>query len=235
MTGWLVALAGVDFKIEAIALPLVGVGMVLHLTAQGRRRGALGLALAGFGTLFLGIDVLRDAFSGVGAALDLPAFGGGALALVAQVLTGAAMTVLMQSSSAALAVALTAAQGGVLPLEAAAAVVVGANLGTTVKALLAAIGATPNAKRAALGHVIFNLLTAGVALLILPFLLAGILALGAALRLEAGPAPTLALFHTVFNLLGVVLMWPLAARLARFLEQPFPHRRGGSRTAALPR
>jgi phosphate:Na+ symporter len=232
MTGWLVALAGVDFKIEAIALPLVGVGMVLHLTAQGRRRGALGLALAGFGTLFLGIDVLRDAFSGVGAALDLPAFGGGALALVAQVLTGAAMTVLMQSSSAALAVALTAAQGGVLPLEAAAAVVVGANLGTTVKALLAAIGATPNAKRAALGHVIFNLLTAGVALLILPFLLAGILALGAALRLEAGPAPTLALFHTVFNLLGVVLMWPLAARLARFLEGRF---RTGEEDRARPR
>jgi phosphate:Na+ symporter len=232
MTGWLVALAGVDFKIEAIALPLVGVGMVLHLTAQGRRRGALGLALAGFGTLFLGIDVLRDAFSGVGAALDLPAFGGGALALIAQVLTGAAMTVLMQSSSAALAVALTAAQGGVLPLEAAAAVVVGANLGTTVKALLAAIGATPNAKRAALGHVIFNLLTAAVALLILPYLLAGILALGAALRLEAGPAPTLALFHTVFNLLGVLLMWPLAARLARFLESRF---RTGEEDRARPR
>jgi phosphate:Na+ symporter len=232
MTGWLVALAGVDFKIEAIALPLVGVGMVLHLTAQGRRRGALGLALAGFGTLFLGIDVLRDAFSGVGAALDLPAFGGGALALIAQVLTGAAMTVLMQSSSAALAVALTAAQGGVLPLEAAAAVVVGANLGTTVKALLAAIGATPNAKRAALGHVIFNLLTAAVALLILPWLLAGILALAAALRLEAGPAPILALFHTVFNLLGVLLIWPLAARLARFLEGRF---RTGEEDRARPR
>ena len=222
MTGWLVALAGVDIRIEAYALPLVGIGMVLHLTAgQGQRRGPLGLALAGFGTLFLGIDVLRDAFSGVGSQLDLPDFGGGPAALVLQVFAGATLTVLMQSSSAALAVALTAAQGGVLPIEAAAAVVVGANVGTTVKALLAAIGATPNAKRAALGHVLFNLLTAAVALAILPALLAAILGARNALGLESGPAVTLALFHTAFNVLGVLLMWPLAGRLAAFLERRF--------------
>ncbi len=222
MTGWLVALAGVDIRIEAYALPLVGIGMVLHLTAgQGQRRGPLGLALAGFGTLFLGIDVLRDAFSGIGSQLELPDFGRGPAALVVQVLAGATLTVLMQSSSAALAVALTAAQGGVLPIEAAAAVVVGANVGTTVKALLAAVGATPNAKRAALGHVLFNLLTAAVALAILPALLAAILAARDALGLESGPTVTLALFHTAFNVLGVLLMWPLADRLAAFLERRF--------------
>lgn len=222
MTGWLVAIAGVDLRIEAYALPLVGIGMVLHLTAgQGQRRGPLGLALAGFGTLFLGIDVLRDAFAGVGSELELPGVGSGPLALVAQVLAGAALTVLMQSSSAALAVALTAAQGGVLPIEAAAAAVVGANVGTTVKALLAAAGATPNARRAALGHVLFNLLTAAVALAILPALIAGILAARTALDLDSGPAVTLALFHTVFNVLGVLLMWPLADRLAAFLGGRF--------------
>ncbi|HSM21416.1 MAG TPA: Na/Pi symporter, partial [Rubrivivax sp.] len=144
---------------------------------------------------------------------------------------GVLLTVLMQSSSAALAVALTAAQGGLLPLEAAAAMVVGANVGTTATALLAAVGATPNARRAAAGHVAFNLLTGVVALAILPVLLSAIVAAAELVDIDAAPAATLALFHTVFNLLGVLLMWPLAGRLARFLEQRF---RSGEEDLARP-
>jgi len=131
------------------------------------------------------------------------------------------MTVMMQSSSASLTIALTAAQGGLISIESAAAVVIGANVGTTVTALIAAIGATPNAKRAAGAHVLFNLLTAIVALLLLPWLIALIGLLRAWLELDAAPAATLALFHTVFNLLGVALMWPLVGRLTQFLERRF--------------
>ncbi|MDP2110356.1 MAG: Na/Pi cotransporter family protein [Thiobacillus sp.] len=220
MTGWLVAIAGVDFKIEALALPMIGLGMVLHFTGAGRRRGALGMALAGFGVLFLGIDVLRDTFTGLGSQMALPG-GSGVLGVLAHVGAGAVLTVLMQSSSAALAVALTAAQGGLLTIHDAAAVVIGANIGTTVKALLAALGATPNARRAAAAHVLFNLLTGAVALLLLPWLIDAIEWLRQLLELDAAPAVTLALFHTVFNVLGVVLMWPLAARLAEFLARRF--------------
>ena len=220
MTGWLVAIAGVDFKIEALALPMIGVGMVLHFTGGGRRRGALGMALAGFGVLFLGIDVLRDTFTGLGSQMALPG-GSGVLGVLAHVGAGAVLTVLMQSSSAALAVALTAAQGGLLTIHDAAAVVIGANIGTTVKALLAALGATPNARRAAAAHVMFNLLTGAVALLLLPWLIDAIEWLRQLLELDAAPAVTLALFHTVFNVLGVVLMWPLAGRLAEFLARRF--------------
>jgi phosphate:Na+ symporter len=220
MTGWLVAIAGVDFKIEALALPMIGLGMVLQFTGAGRRRGALGMALAGFGVLFLGIDVLRDTFTGLGSQMALPG-GSGVLGVLAHVGAGALLTVLMQSSSAALAVALTAAQGGLLTIHDAAAVVIGANIGTTVKALLAALGATPNARRAAAAHVMFNLLTGAVALLLLPWLIDLIVWLRELLELEAAPAVTLALFHTTFNILGVVLMWPLAARLAAFLARRF--------------
>jgi phosphate:Na+ symporter len=220
MTGWLVAIAGVDFKIEALALPMIGLGMVFHFTGAGCRRGALGMALAGFGVLFLGIDVLRDTFTGLGSQMALPG-GSGVLGVLAHVGAGAVLTVLMQSSSAALAVALTAAQGGLLTIHDAAAVVIGANIGTTVKALLAALGATPNARRAAAAHVLFNLLTGAVALLLLPWLIDAIAWLRQLLELDAAPAVTLALFHTVFNVLGVVLMWPLAARLAEFLARRF--------------
>jgi len=220
MTGWLVALVGLKFKIEVLALPLVGVGMVMRLLGEGSRRGALGMALAGFGVLFIGIDVLQQTFAAIATEFRLPA-GTGALDILLQVAVGALLTVLMQSSSAALAVALSAAQGGMVTPEGAAAVVIGTNVGTTVKAMIAALGATPNARRAAAAHVLFNALTGCVALALLPWLLGALAALRDALGLAADPAAKLALFHTTFNLLGVVLMWPLADRLTAFLQARF--------------
>ena len=222
MTAWLVALIGFNLKIEALALPLLGLGMLLRLSGEGRRRGALGTALAGFGLFFLGIDILRDGFARIGTEFNLTALDSGGLGgVLLFTLIGILLTTLMQSSSAALAVALTAAAGGLVPLAAAAAVVVGANVGTTSTAMLAVLGATPNARRTAAAHVTFNLATGAVALLILPWLLALIELLRAALALPAAPATTLALFHTGFNLLGVLLIWPFSARLVTFLEARF--------------
>lgn len=220
VTGWLVVLLGLKIKIDLLALPLIGVGMLLRLTGGASRRAGYGLALAGFGVLFLGIDVLRDSFTGLAADVRLPA-GEGFVGITTKVLAGVVLTLLMQSSSAATALALTAAQGGLLGLEAAAAVVIGANIGTTGTAILAAVGATANAKRAAAAHVLFNLLTGSVALLTLPWLLAATQWLGGWLGGAAGVATVLALFHTVFNVLGVLLMWPLSDRLASFLGARF--------------
>ncbi len=220
MTGWLVALVGLKFKIEVLALPLIGIGMALRLSGDGKRRGALGQALAGFGVLFLGIDMLKESFSGLSADVSLPE-GEGIRDTLMQVLIGIALTVLMQSSSASLTIALTAAQGGLLTAQGAAAVVIGANIGTTVTALIASIGATPNAKRAAAAHILFNLLTGAVALALLPWLVTAIGAAGEALELGSAPAAKLALFHTAFNLLGVVLIWPIADRMVLFLGKCF--------------
>ena len=220
MTGWLVALLGLKIKVDLLALPLIGVGMLLRLTGGASRRGSIGLALAGFGVLFLGIDVLRDAFTDLAVGMSFPEVDG-FRGVAAHVLIGALLTVLMQSSSAATALILTAAQGGLLGLESAAAVVIGSNIGTTATALIAAIGATANAKRAAAAHVLFNLLTGLVALLALPWLLTLTQWLGGWVGAPAGVATVLALFHTVFNLLGVLLMWPLSDRLAAFLAGRF--------------
>ncbi|MBU1215245.1 MAG: Na/Pi symporter [Gammaproteobacteria bacterium] len=220
MTGWLVALVGLKFKIDLLALPMIGLGMALRLSGEHSRRGAAGLALAGFGVLFLGIDMLQVAFSGFTTDFSLREFDG-VTGLLLMVLSGLLMTVLMQSSSASLTIVLTATQGGLLGIESAAAAVIGANIGTTVTALIAAIGATPNAKRAASAHVLFNLLTGIVALLMLPLLVALIAELRDLLQLDTAPAAFLALFHTVFNLLGVFLMWPLVGRLTHFLERRF--------------
>jgi phosphate:Na+ symporter len=221
-TGWLVAVIGFKLKLEAAALPLIGIGILLRISGPDTRRGAIGGAIGGFGVLFLGIGFLQQAFVAGGSALDLSLLSGyGIWSIIAFVLAGAALTVLMQASAAALAIILTLAEAGVLPLTEAAAAVIGANIGTTTTALLAAIGATPNAHRAALAHVMFNVLTGVVALLLLPVLLGMIGILREALELGSQPAISLALFHSIFNLLGVILMWPLTDRLAHFLQSRF--------------
>lgn len=222
MTGWLVAVIGFNFKVEAFALPLIGIGMILRLTGGDSRRAPIGLALAGFGLFFIGIDVLKDAFEGLASAINLEELKFSGLAgLFIYVGIGFLMTLLTQSSSAAIAITLTAATGGVLDLHSSAAMVIGANVGTTSTALIAVIGATSNAKRVASAHILFNLLTGIVAILILPGLFWLIDMTSNLLGLAQHPAMTLALFHTVFNILGVLLMWPVSTTLAAFLEKRF--------------
>ena len=222
MTGWIVAIVGFDFRIETFALPLLGVGMFLTLTGTATRRAALGEAIAGFGVFFLGIATLKATFAGLGETLDMASFGSDGIANVALfVLIGFVLTTLVQSSSAVMAIALTAAGGGVLTIEAGAALVIGANIGTTSTAILAVIGATPNAKRVAVSHVAFNVLTGGVALLLLPVMLLVVRFVEDSLAIAAGPATTLALFHTAFNVLGVLLVWPLSRGLERWLASRF--------------
>lgn len=99
--------------------------------------------------------------------------------------------------------------------------VIGANLGTTSTAVISVLGATPNAKRAAAAHVLFNLITAAVAILILPGLMWFVAWLGERLVLGSEPAVLLALFHTVFNVLGVIIMWPITRRMVASLETRF--------------
>jgi phosphate:Na+ symporter len=222
MTGWLVAIIGFKINVEAFALPIIGIGMLIRLTGGETKRAPLGLALVGFGLFFIGIDVLKDAFDGLLTVVDLNKFTvEGVWGVLMYVGIGFLMTVLTQSSSAAIAITLTATTGGVLGLYAAAAMVIGANLGTTSTAGIAVIGATANAKRVACAHIIFNAGTGAVALMILPVLFWIVQNTGELLGLEAIPAVTLALFHTIFNILGVALIFPLNDRLARFLEKRF--------------
>jgi phosphate:Na+ symporter len=220
VTGWLVAVLGLKVKIDALALPLIAGGMLMRLTGPATRRGGWGLALAGFGVLFLGIAMLRDGFTEVAAQVQLP-HGEGPIGVAAHVGLGIVLTVLMQSSSAATALVLTAAQGGLLDLPSAAVVVIGSNIGTTVTAVIAAVGATSNARRAAAAHVLFNVITAVAALAALPGLLALTRYLSDLLGEGGNLATALALFHTVFNVVGVLLMWPLADRLGAFLLRRF--------------
>ena len=224
MTGWLVSIVGFGFKIEAFALPIIALGVGLRVTLQNKRLRGLGEALTGFGLFFLGLSILKDAFSEVATTFGtatLAGAGTGVAGIALFALVGLLATVMTQSSSAAIALIITAASQSAIGFGAAAAAIIGANVGTTSTAAFAVIGATPNAKRVAAGHILFNVGTGVIALVILPALLWSVEVLGDLLGLSRQPAIVLALFHTVFNLLGVVLMLPFLGRLSRFLQHHF--------------
>jgi phosphate:Na+ symporter len=198
-TTWLVSVVGLGFSLKAFALPFIGLGMLLRLTARHSRLRGLGDAVTGFGVFFLGLDVLTDMFRDTGPMLT-PAFtDSGGLMLLLHLLAGFLMTVVMQSSSAALAVILTAATGGVIALPGAAAMMIGANLGTTSTAVFAALDATPNARRVASAHVLFNVVEACILFLFFGLLLALVEWLATAVGLGPSIAVSLAFFHTIGN------------------------------------
>lgn len=225
LTSWIVALAGFNVDLRAMAMPCLGIGMGMRVALRHRPAGSLGQAIAGLGLFFLGIDILRDTFAGAGSVELFQAWAElGPLGLLLFLAAGVLLTVLMQSSSAALAVTLTAAAGGLVPLQAAAAMVIGANVGTTSTAAFAVIGATAPAKRAATAHVVFNAVTAVLAFAGLPVLLWLVAQISTGLGLAGNVPTSLAIFHTLTKLLGLACMWPMTTALVKRLERWFRSR-----------
>lgn len=228
-TAWLVSLLGFKVKISTFALPIIGIGFFSQFITRWRTPHRVGEVLVGFGLLFLGLSLLREALPNVKDAPQImewitrfsPDTMGARLLVVG---VGAILTMIFQSSSAMMAVTLTAAANGLIDFPTAAALVLGENIGTTITANLAAIGAPLAARRAARGHFFFNI--SGVIwaiLLFYPFLAlidrivpgdpygTGDHALLVAIPIH------LSAFHTVFNVTHTLLMLPLIKKLERFI------------------
>src|SRR5690554_1533211 len=219
MKAWIVAVVGLNLNIELFALPLIGLGMFIHLVFHKRRWSHVGMALAGFGALFLGLGVMRDAFGDVAAWLPVEQLStAGGLGILLAVLVGAILTALMQSSSASMAIIITTSVTGVFTPLLGAALVIGANLGATSTSLLAAIGSTTNARRLALIHVTEKAFTGTIALILL-VPMAWLISLFAGGEGRANISMGLAFFHTLFNVLSLVLMSFVANPLIRFVER----------------
>jgi phosphate:Na+ symporter len=215
VTAWLVSGIGV-LEITNYALPAIGVGFLL--TVAGKRRWQhWGGVVLGFGLLFFGLALMKEAFGPLRESEAIirwtARFGRNP---VTGVLIGALMTMIIQSSSATIAIAQMLAFNNVLTFAQALPLVFGDNIGTTVTALIASSGTNVNAKRAAWGHVIFNIL--GVAVL-LPFVWTGHYARLVEALVPVGLSRStvmlhIAVSHTVFNVANTLVFMPMAGVLA---------------------
>jgi phosphate:Na+ symporter len=217
---WLVAGFGLKVKLSAYAMPMLVFGVLLLMQASRRLKG-LGWILVGIGFLFLGIHYMKEGFSAYSAHLDLTQYAmTGIAGLLVFTLIGVVATVVMQSSHATLTLIITALAVGQITYENALALAIGANIGTTITAVLGALGASISGKRLAAAHLIFNVVTGLVALLLITPLLVSVDFLAEWLNIDAdNHTLKLALFHTLFNLLGILLMLPLVDKMVEMLER----------------
>jgi phosphate:Na+ symporter len=227
-TGWLVALIGVRVSLSTYALPLIFIGALTKLLAGGRIAAA-GASLAGFALVLYGLTTLQQGMGGLAESLhpsDLPAVLGapgvgrlaGSVGLLKLVVVGLVMTAVMQSSTASIAVTISAFYAGAVGLEQGAALIVGQNIGTATSSALAAIGASATAKRLALAYVLFKVIAALIALAAFPFTAA----LMARASASVDGTTLLAAYHTAYNVVGVAVLLPATQWFTRFVERLLP-------------
>ncbi len=217
-TSWIVAVFGFKIKIESFAFPLIAcAGLIFIIASSSSKLFQFARLLIGFGFLFLGLDFMKTSVEAYAQHIDLAVLAeyGAWLYL----LFGVLMTALMQSSSASIAVILTGISTGLIDFETATAMVIGANIGTTVTVLLGSIGGIPAKKRVGTSHLIFNLVSGIVAFAALKPLSSLVTIF---FDTSANAVMGLALFHTLFNFIGVVIFFPFIGLLSRFLNRTFP-------------
>ena len=217
---WIIAGFGLKVKLSAYAMPILVFGVILLMQQSNKMKG-LGWALVGIGFLFLGIHYMKEGFSSFAEHIDLTQYAiSGILGLLVFTLIGIAATVVMQSSHATLTLIITALAASQITYENALALAIGANVGTTITAILGSISANISGKRLAAAHLVFNLVTGLVALTFIQPLSAAVEVLSANLGIAADNyTMKLAVFHTLFNLIGVLLMLPMIRFLVKWLEE----------------
>ncbi|NND60203.1 MAG: Na/Pi cotransporter family protein [Gammaproteobacteria bacterium] len=212
-TGWLVTLFGFKLNLGAAALPLIGVGSLVLVSMNGRT-AEVGRFVAAFGFLLMGLGFMKDSVAQLATEFDVSRLAD--LALWQFLVFGVVITAIIQSSSATMMIALTALFSGVIELPAAAAMAVGADLGTTTTVVLGALPGLPAKKRVALAHVIFNVTIDAIAFIFLMPLLGLLAMIGI-----KDPMLSLVAFHSLFNLIGIVLFVPFLKPFARWLGRRF--------------
>lgn len=232
ITAWLIAILGFKVKMNAIALPLVGIGFLMSMSSDDKKKN-WGLFIIGFSFLFIGLQFLNDSVPDIRNNPEALSFLAeyttkGYLSLILFLIIGSVLTLIVQSSSATMALTLLMTFEGWLPFDMAAAMVLGQNIGTTITANIAAFVANYNAKRAARAHLIFNVLgTVWILALFYPFieLIAVIVnnIEGASPLVSAAAVPVaLSLFHTTFNILNAVILIGFVPLIVRIVERMIP-------------
>jgi phosphate:Na+ symporter len=215
-TGWIVATIGFKLDIEALALPLIAVGgLGVVWSAAGTRRAGFSHFVAGFGLMLMGLEFMKSGALAATGLFDPAALAG--YPLIFFLFAGLLLTAVIQSSSATIMITLSALYAGAVPLDSAAAVAIGADLGTTITALLGSLAGSAAKKRVAAAAILFNVVADTLAFFSLHLLL----------KIITGPVgisdPLFALvaFHSMFNLIGILIFLPLIPLISRWLGRWF--------------
>jgi len=216
VTGWVLVL-----KIGKYGLPMAGLGALMGIFSRDSKGKYRSMLIMGLGMIFFGLELMSDGFRPL---RSMPEFielfqkfhvtGFGSLLMVATV--GALLTALVQSSSATLGITITLAAQGLIDVRTGVALVLGLNVGTTITALLASIGAKPNAKRAAYAHTIINIV--GI-IWILPIYNQYLTFLDRFTDSAVETTRYLATAHTIFNIVNALLFVPFLPLLSKLLEK----------------
>lgn len=230
-TFWIIALLGFKFSLSQIALPAVGVGVAMIFFSNPRIRDS-GQAIIGFGLLFMGLELLKQSVPDMREDIEMLSFlqqysGQDFSSMLLFFAFGVVLTCVVQSSSVAGAITLTLAAKGWIDFEAAAAIILGENVGTTITANIAAMTANTEARRTARAHLLFNLI--GVIWMLVVFhpfcRLVDFLIPGPAL--DMGNIPLhLALFHSMFNLVNIFVLVGFIPQLGWLATRMTPDRSG---------
>jgi len=212
-------------KISAYAMPMLVFGIILVFQKSKNLKG-IGYVLAGLGFLFLGIHHMKEGFEAFRDTIDLTAFAvAGYPGILLFALIGVAATVIMQSSHATLVIIITALAAQQITYENALALAIGANIGTTITAILGSMSSNVQGKRLAGAHLIFNMVTALIAIAFIFQIAQGVDYISSSLGIaDDNYTLKLAVFHTVFNLIGVVVMLPFINPLVDFLMKRMPEK-----------
>ncbi len=223
---WLIAGFGLKVKISAYAMPMLVFGIVLLFQSSKKLKG-IGYILAGLGFLFLGIHYMKEGFEAFKDTIDLASLSvAGYPGLFIFAAIGVVATVIMQSSHATLVLIITALSVGQITYENALALAIGANVGTTITAIIGSLSANESGKRLAGAHLIFNVVTGVIAIGMIHQLVVMVDWAAATLGIAADDYTLkLAIFHTIFNLIGIIVMLPFVDPLVHFLQRFIPDKR----------
>ncbi len=227
MTGWIVALFGFKFKIILLSFPAIFLGFLPRLLGM-QKQADWGEVLLGFGVLFLGLDFMKESAESLKDSAAILAFvqsvdASTMLHRLGAVAVGAIITMIIQSSSATMTITMTLAAQGIIDVPSACALVLGENIGTTITANLAALGASREAKQTAVSHSVFNLFGALWAIILfnpylqfIDYIVPGELmnsSTATAISMVA-LAAHVAMFHTMFNVINTGLCLPFIKQIA---------------------
>ncbi len=217
LTGWIVTALGFRLELESHALPMLGISALGYTLLKGRWQ-AFCLFLVGLSLIVAGLGFMKTSVATLATQFDIAYIKD--LPLLVFLMVGVVLTAIIQSSSATMMITLSALHAELIPLQAAAAMVIGADLGTTSTVIIGSLQGAIVKRRVAMAHFIFNLvvnLAAFVALVPLLYVISAWLQL-------TDPLFSLVLFHSLFNLLGIIFFLPFLPGFARMIERWIPER-----------